>query len=107
MVNRTPVEEFPRKNYPHLKVTEQHLSTSEARALVLQICDDTTIAQPAVKLLSQHDSLRYSAMLGVELHFNDGFVAMITTDHRASKFLFSSMGVDRCNMNWVLIEFIA
>ena len=107
MVNRTPVVEFLNKNYPQLKIAKRSLTTSEARELVLQTCEDTSIAQPAVKLLSQHDSIRYSVLLGVELHFNDGFVAMITTDHRDSKFLFSTAGVDRNTMQWVLIELLA
>ena len=106
MVNKLHVVEFLEKNYPHLKVAEHSLTTSEARELVLQTCEDTSIAQPAVKLLSQHDSIRYSVLLGVELHFNDGFVAMITTDHRDSKFLFSTAGVYRNNIDWVLIELI-
>lgn len=107
MVNRAPVEEFLRKNYPHLKVTEQSLATSAARTLVLQICNDTSIVQPAVKLLSPYDSLRYSALLGVELHFNGGFVEMITTDHRESQFLFNSEGLGLNNMKWTLIELVA
>lgn len=98
------IEIFLTFHYPGRVIKEQGLSFAEARALVMQTCDDKTLVQPAVKLPSTHDSIRYSAMFGTVLQCNWDFKEMVTADHNTSKFLFSSDGFDRNVLRWVLLE---
>ncbi len=104
--NKAEIEVFLSKNYPGRALSERGLAFHEAHKLVMQTCEDATLAQPAVKLLSPHDSLKYTAMFGTILLCNGDFVEMISADHSHSKFLFNGDGVDRRTVPWVLIELI-
>ena len=89
-MNKQAIEDFLNRNYPDARICETELNLGEAQNLVRSICEDNTLDQPAVKLLSMYDAITFSALLGIALHWNLDFVAILTDDHRKSQFLFKS-----------------
>lgn len=100
---RDRIQGYLHGEHPCASIALRGISYHEAKALVLEVCADKTIVQPAVKLLCAHEALKVSAWLGIELHAHADFVEMITSDHLQSKFLFYDNGNNRA-AEWMLVE---
>lgn len=90
--------------HPGALVFAMEMKCAEAKALVTMTCDNTTIAQPAVKIMSFHDAQKMSAWLGIGLHMNWDVVEFITSDLTQCKFLFYPDGTNR-EKAWALCFF--
>jgi hypothetical protein len=101
--NKEKIFTFLMTKYQKLFINEIATGFSDAKALVLETCNDQTLVQPAVKILSFHDAQRLSYWLGTELHTNWDVVEFISADLMKSKFLFYPDGDNRCD-TWMLID---
>lgn len=96
------IQAYLHGEHPCATIAVVGICYSDAKALVLETCEDRTIVQPAVKLLCAHEALKISAWLGIELHAHADFVEMISADHNRSKFLFYDNGNNRA-AEWTLV----
>lgn len=97
------IQRYLHQRYPSAALSLKGTSYREAKTLVLAVCADRTIVQPAVKLVCVHEALKVSAWLGIELHAHTDFVEMISADLMQSKFLFYDDGNNRA-AEWTLLE---
>jgi hypothetical protein len=100
------IQGYLHAEHPSASIAVQGLSYHEAKLLIAQICEDRTIAQPAVKLLCAHEALKVTAWLGIELHAHADFVEMISADHNKSEFLFYDNGNNRM-AEWTLVSLMS
>lgn len=97
------IQRYLHVRYPSATLTLKGICYREAKTLVLEVCADRAIMQPAVKLVCVHEALKVSAWLGVELHAHADFVEMISADLMRSKFLFYDDGNNR-SAEWTLLD---
>lgn len=102
--DKKTILKFLETKHPGALLFGMKVSCAEAKALVLMTCDNKTLQQPAVKIVSFHDAQKLTCWLGIELHMNWNAVELISSDHILSKFLFYPNGNER-DGGWTLCFF--
>lgn len=89
--------------FSNITLREVKTTYDDARSMVHATCDDETLVQPAVKIVSFHDAQILSYWLGIVLHTNWNVLDFISPELIKSTFIFYPDGNIRCG-EWIKLE---
>ena len=95
------VEKYLYSKHPIVNVMHSIHDFAEVKEFVLRVCDSTTLEQPALKLISLFDSIRFSYWFGIILHNYEKSAVSASVDHSKNSFLFH--GYSRTD-KWELLK---